>query len=107
MKVYNPSREERAFLYQEAQSLELLIKNLGSLTVLVEQNPAHQDFRVTFMVAPETVGMRVQATDSNLFSATMAAKAETERQLNALVNALPRAHQEDQTDQTLPSENLH
>ena len=101
MKVYNPSREERAFLYQEAQSLEPLIKDLGSLTVIVEQNPEGADFRVTFMVAPESVGMRVQASSPNLFDATMAAKAETEKQLIALVNALP------QGGTSLPPELLH
>ena len=94
MKIYNPNREERAFLYQEAQDLEPLMKELGSLSVMVEQlKPKKADanrFRVTFVVAPESVGMRVQATDSNLFDATIAAKAETQRQLNALVNALPR-----------------
>lgn len=94
MKIYNPSREERAFLYQEAHDLEGLMKDLGSLTVMVEEVASKKTnkarFRVTFMVAPESVGMRVQATDANLFDATIAAKEETLRQLNAIVNALPR-----------------
>ena len=96
MSIYNPNREERAFLYQEAQDLEPLMKDLGSLTVMVEEilpkngKPVNNRFRVTFVVAPESVGMRVQATDTNLFEATMAAKSETQRQLNAIVNSLPR-----------------
>jgi hypothetical protein len=94
MKVYNPNAEERAFLYQEAQSLEPLIRNLGSLTVLVEEVPrksADERFRVTFVVAPENGGMRIQATDANIYDATMAAKAEAERQLNHLLNSVPRS----------------
>ena len=93
MTIYNPNREERAFLYQEAQDLEALMKDLGSLTVMVEEvapSSAKNRFRVTFVVAPESVAMRVQATDKNLFEAAMAAKEEAARQLNAIVNAMPR-----------------
>lgn len=96
MTIYNPSREERAFLYQEAQDLEPLMKDLGTLTVMVEEVVPADDakkksrYRVTFVVAPESVAMRVQATDNNLFEAAMAAKEEALRQLNAIVNALPR-----------------
>lgn len=93
MKVYNPNLEERAFLYQEAQDLEPFLKNIGSLSVLVEEVASPKgkagSFRVTFMVAPESVGMQVQATDANLYDAAKAAKEEAQRQLNALVNALP------------------
>ncbi len=74
------------------------MKDLGSLTVMVEEvDPAGKSaskrknkYRVTFVVAPESVAMRVQATDANLFEAAMAAKEETLRQLNAIVNSMPR-----------------
>lgn len=112
MKIYNPSLEERAFLIQEAQALEPLVKNLGSLSVLIEQvQPSKKEdpfFRVTFLVAPESVGMRVQASDSNLFAATISAKDETLRQLNALVNALPSEIQgEPSQGLSIPRELLH
>jgi hypothetical protein len=113
MSLYTPNSEERAFLYQEAHDLEALMKDLGSLTVMVEQvaysetEKKKSQYRVTFVVAPESVGMRVQATDSNLFDATIAAKDETARQLNALVNALPRAPQSETTGSPLPPELLH
>jgi hypothetical protein len=95
MKIYSPNREERAFLYQEAQELAPLMKELGSLSVMVEEmrrrgKPLDTRYRVTFVVAPESVGMKVQATDYNLFDATIAARNEAQRQLNELVNALPR-----------------
>lgn len=114
MSIYNPNQEERAFLYQEAQDLELLMKDLGSLTVMVEEVSSKQSkknrvnrFRVTFVVAPESVGMRVQATDSNLFEAAIAAKDETLRQLNAIVNALPRPATSDEHGLKIPPEFLH
>jgi len=116
MTIYNPSREERAFLYQEAQDLEPLMKDLGSLTVMVEQVvPADKDagkkknrFRVTFVVAPESVAMRVQATDANLFEAAMAAKEEALRQLNAIVNSMPRQWTPDALNGgKIPSSLLH
>jgi hypothetical protein len=97
MKIYTPNREERAFLYQEAQDLEALMKDLGSLSVMVEETAlkkgrkCHRSkFRVTFVLAPESVGMKVQATDRNIFDATIAAKEEAQRQLNAIVNSMPR-----------------
>ena len=113
MKIYNPNREERAFLYQEAQDLEILVKDLGSLSVMVEElaarpvKSAAHDYRVTFMVAPETFGMRVQAVDDNLFDAAIAAKKETLKRLNALVNAMPRPRVGDADAAKIPVENLH
>lgn len=95
MKIYTPNREERAFLYQEAQDLEALMKDLGSLSVLVEEyglkrGRDQSNYRVTFVLAPESVGMKVQASDRNIFDATIAAKEEAQRQLNAIVNSMPR-----------------
>jgi ribosome-associated translation inhibitor RaiA len=87
MKVYNPSIEERAFLYQEAQDLAPLVKDIGSLSVLVEEQ-AQSGFRVTFLVAPESMGLQIHAENDNLFAATIAAKEEAQRQLNTLINAL-------------------
>jgi hypothetical protein len=111
MRIYSPNREERAFLYQEAHDLEGLMKDLGSLTVMVEEIAVKRSqcskYRVTFMVAPESVGMRVQATDTNLFEATIAAKEETLRQLNAIVNSLPRQWKMDSNPGKIPPELLH
>jgi len=86
MKLYMPNAEERAFLFQEAQALEGLMKEIGSLRVVVETAEPKTRYRVTFVVAPESVGMRVQATAQDLYQAAIAAKEETERQLNAIVN---------------------
>ncbi len=106
MKPYIPNREERAFLFQEAQALSGFMKELGSLSVVVEEASPEQkspQYRVTFVVAPESVDMRVQATGQNVYSAAIAAKEEAERQLNALVNEVPRAGQV----LKIPSEFLH
>lgn len=99
MKIYNPTQEERAFLYQEAQDLAPLVKDIGSLSVMVEENGPQKGYRVTFLVAPESMGLQVQAESDNIFQATIDAKEEAQRQLNALINALstPRP----------PSEVLH
>ena len=110
MKIYSPTREERAFLYQEAQDLEALMHGLGSLSVLIEASNAKKrrgpGFRVTFLLAPESVGMRVQATDENIFAATIAAKEEALRQLNAIVNSLPRPRRKDATSTKIAAD-LH
>ncbi len=96
MKIYNPNLEERAFLYQEAQDLAPLVKDLGSLSIMVEQTStggreleaSENRYRVTFVVAPESMAIQIHAEEDDLFSATIAAKEEAQRQLNALVNAL-------------------
>jgi len=94
MRIYSPNREERAFLYQEAQDLEDLMKDLGSLSVMVEETKTKRrkspKFRVTFVLAPESVGMTVAADSGNIYDATIAAKEEAQRQLNTIVNSLPR-----------------
>jgi ribosome-associated translation inhibitor RaiA len=105
MKIYSPNAEERAFLYQEAQDLEALMKDLGSLTVMVEE--VKNRFRVTFVVAPESVGMKVAATDANIYDATIAAKSEAQRQLNAIVNSLPRQFNGGPETLNIPRELLH
>lgn len=115
MKVYNPNAEERAFLYQEAQALEPLVKDLGGpITVMVEEFPQVKSgrkrrdqglFRVSFVLSPEAGGLTIQATDKNLYDATIAAKAEAERTLNAVVNAIP--HKELPASGPLPSPYLH
>ena len=88
MKIYQPSKDETAFLYQQAFELEPLVKTLGSLAVLVEETDG-KDFAVTFVVAPETMKFKVRGTGPNLVEATIAAKDEARRQLNALVNLTP------------------
>jgi hypothetical protein len=108
MSTYFPNAEERAFLFQEAQSLEGLMKELGSLNVVVEEVPAKRrnrspQYRVTFVVAPESMGLKVQASAPDVFQATIAAKEETARQLNALINQVPR----DAKDHKIPFEFLH
>jgi hypothetical protein len=109
MKVYSPNPEERAFLYQEAQVLAPMMKDLGSLSVLVEEvdnrDDADSNYRVTFVVAPESVGMRVQAESDNLFDATIAAKDEAIRQLSAILNTLP-VSPDDLTQAVLLSKDL-
>lgn len=87
MKIYNPNNEERAFLYQEAQDLAPLVRDLGSLSIMVESE-AENGYRVTFLVAPESMGIQIHAENDNLFAATIAAKEEAQRQLNSLINAL-------------------
>lgn len=115
MKTYSPNREERAFLYQEAQDLEPMLKGLGSLSLLVEEiaakgnrkTPLQSRFRVTFVVAPESVDMKVQATGKNIYDATIAAKEETLRHLNAIVNSMPRQESREQKNAKPPTEFLH
>ncbi len=113
MKLYTPNREERAFLYQEANDLEPLMRDLGSLTVLVEEMPGQSakrpqcKYRVTFVLAPESFGMRVQAVDGSLIEAAIAAKTEAQRQLNAIVNSLPRDLNLDPGGTKPPAEFLH
>jgi hypothetical protein len=108
MSTYFPNAEERAFLFQEAQTLESLLKELGSLNVVVEEVPSKREgrspkYRVTFVVAPESMGMRVQATAADVYEAAIAAREETARQLSMIVNEAPRKRKASK----IPFEFLH
>jgi hypothetical protein len=113
MKTYNPNAEERAFLYQEAQDLEALLKNLGPVSITVEKSDKelrakkNKNYRVRFTIAPESVGMIVEAVGPNLFDTTIAAKEETQKALNALVNSLPRHFNVEKGMVKIPTELLH
>ncbi len=91
---FEPSGEERAFLYQQVQDLEPIASQFGSITVLVEQsypeeNPDDLTYEVTFVVAPESMEFRVAARGQNLFETCIAAKDETRARLNQLINQVP------------------
>lgn len=91
MKLYQPNQDEKAFLYQQAFELESLVKDLGSLSVMVEEmgNKTRHKFVVTFVVAPEAMQFRVRAMGDTLVEATMAAREKAQKQLSALMNVMP------------------
>lgn len=91
---FEPSAEERAFLYQQVQDLEPIASQFGSISVLVEQ--AHPDndpddirYTVSFVVAPENMDFRVSGEGKDLFETCVAAKNESLAQLNKLINQVP------------------
>lgn len=96
---FQPSAEERAFLYQQAQELESYVSSLGSMTLLVEEatpvdEPENKSYAVTFVVAPESMEFRIRVEGQNLFDACIEARRQTQFKLNALVNALPASGEE-------------
>lgn len=96
MMPFEPTVEEKAFLYQQVQSLEALASQFGSMTVLVEEahpadNPEDKTYGVTFVVAPESMEFRVRGEGKNLFETCMVAKNETQERLNRLINEVPDA----------------
>lgn len=97
MKIYSPNLEERAFLYQEVQVIEPMIKDMGTMTVMVEEAEHKEDtkkklntkFRVTMMLLPESMKMEIKTEGSNLYDAVIAAREEAVRKLSAVLNAMP------------------
>jgi len=91
---FEPSLEEKAFLFQQVQELEAVATQFGSLTILVEErhpdnDPSDLSYEVTFVVAPENLDFRIQATGKNLYSTCMAAKEEAKARLSQLINQVP------------------
>lgn len=96
MKIYSPNIEERAFLYQEVQVIEPMIKDMGTMTIMVEEAEHKEDkkkldakFRVTMMLLPESMKMEIKTESSNLYDAVIAAREEAVRKLSAVLNAMP------------------
>lgn len=91
---FEPTGEERAFLYQQVQELEQIASQFGSISVLVEQsypedNPDDLSYAITFVVAPENMEFKVRGEGVDLFETCMVAKNETLAQLNKLINQVP------------------
>lgn len=91
---FEPTLEERAFLYQQVQELEPIASQFGSISVLVEQsypqdNPDDLSYAVTFVVAPESMDFRVTGSGKNLFETCIVAKTEAQARLNQLINQVP------------------
>lgn len=91
---FEPTLEERAFLYQQVQELEPIASQFGSLSVLVEQSYPQEDpedisYAVTFVVAPESMNFKVTGSGKNLFETCIVAKQETQARLNQLINQVP------------------
>lgn len=96
MMPFEPTMEERAFLYQQVQDLEPLASQFGSMTVLVEEahpanEPENKTFGVTFVVAPENMEFRVRGEGKNLYETCIVAKQETQTRLNEMINQVPDA----------------
>lgn len=91
---FEPTGEERAFLYQQVQELEQIASQFGSISVLVEQShpedqPDDLSYAVTFVVAPENMEFKVRGEGVDLFETCILAKNESLAQLNKLINQVP------------------
>ncbi len=91
---FEPSGEERAFLYQQVQDIEPIAGQFGSISVLVEQShpttdPSDLTYAVTFVVAPENMEFKIRGEGKNLYETCMLAKNEAILRLNQLINQVP------------------
>lgn len=94
-QAFEPENEVKAFIYQQVQDLEALIKDIGSLAVFVEKEEVigadevedlKDKYAVTFVVAPESLNLQIRSESSDIFEACRAGKEEAQRKLNALIN---------------------
>jgi hypothetical protein len=90
-QAFEPENEVKAFIYQQVQDLESLMKDLGSLAVYIEKEDGqgespYEKFAVTYVLAPESVNLQIRSESSDIFEACRAGKEEAQRKLNSLIN---------------------
>ena len=94
-QAFEPENEVKAFIYQQVQDLELMMKDLGSLAVYIEKEEEalvangkklNEKFAVTFVLAPESVNLQIRSESEDIFEACRAGKEEAQRKLNSIIN---------------------
>ena len=96
-QAFEPENDVKAFIYQQVQDLEVLMKDLGSLAVYIEKEEGpvmkpgedpYEKFAVTFVLAPESVNLQVRSESSDIYEACRVGKEEAQRKLNSLINVM-------------------
>ena len=82
------SGEERAFVYQQTMELSPLLFQNNPIAVILEKNhnKEHLKYSVTFILVPETLNIKIQATGDNLFDVCISAKNKAKKTISQLAN---------------------
>jgi len=78
------SGEERAFVYQQTMELSPLLFQEKPIAVVLEKH--NKKYSVTFILVPETLNIKIQATGDNLFDVCMSAKNKAKKTIFQLAN---------------------
>lgn len=80
----------KTYLYQQAEELGAWVKELGSVAALVDKTEPTADhdevFGVTFVIAPESLNLKIRVENADFFLACKEAKDKAIQQANAVLS---------------------
>ena len=86
-KAYEPTGEERAFVYQQALELRPLLYHYSDpITVIVGKNlkKDKNKYTVTFILVPSSLNIKIQSSGDDLFDVCMRVKNKSQKAIHAL-----------------------
>ena len=94
-KLFEPSNEEKAFVYQQTQDL-VNSHNLGPISVLLEKKESSSQFVITFVFNTGLFQIAAQSEGENLHETCISAKNEMKKKLSVLSQSLNDSKERDQ-----------
>ena len=88
---FEPSGEEKAFVYQQALELSPLLKEGGPIAVILEKTKAKTNlpkYSVTFILIPKKLNIKIQSEGDNLFDVCIQAKNKAKKTISHLMNQM-------------------
>lgn len=94
-KVFEPSNEDRAFVYQQTQDLATS-NNVGPVSVSLSKNENSGEYVITFMIQTAAVQIFAKSKGENLHEACISAKNEMKKKLFVLTQFSDHSQERDQ-----------
>lgn len=88
-KVYDPTREERAFLYQQAQEAQIFFGEIGQVLAICKQDPKSNKFSVTFAGQNLPQELASYGEGDSLIEAGLEAKKDLFEKVKGAIGSLP------------------
>ena len=86
-KVFEPSKEEKAFVYQQTQDLATS-HNLGPISVVLEKKEKSSQFVITFTLNTGLIQIFSRREGENLHDTCMSAKNEMKKKLSLFAQSI-------------------
>lgn len=86
-KNYEPTNEERAFVYQQVLELKPMLYHYPDpITVIVTKNlkKSKNKYSVTFILVPSKLNIRIHSSGNDLFDVCMNVKNKSQKAIHAL-----------------------
>ena len=79
--IFQPSNEEKAFVYQQTQDLVSHLNHVGPVSVLLEKNENSSTYIITFALQANALKLLARSEGENLLDVCISAKNEMKKKL--------------------------